>query len=456
MDRIELTQRISQLAQQRRDIRDDHARIAALRAAPARCEKELPELEGRHNFFSRKLARLTPEQEGEYTRLRERIDTLHQERSAMGFFQFGSRSRNSSELKSCQKRCKEIEEYRSFSSILTSVDQELEAMRKLNQTALSDARKLAEQVWEAESDCTSQTRVCLNAIGTLSKEDSRQLALKAPSAWADLPMNLLYVLCHDPKSPLRAALSPSQKVMLCAHNHHPFTMGKHRWQVVCANPHRALLLCMDPVCPKSAFHDRTGEVTWETSNARSVLNGSFLQGFTDEERSHILNYEETGSKVFLLSLEEAQRYLTQEQLAFDLGWWLRDALPLNKDLDTAPLVHCIDLAGQKQLERSISDAPFYMNLPTKYNFSLCYRPAMWVSVTPESDDTTWGNMWLHSRNGEVSFRGAWKSTISPWVRDCGYRSPSDANSGYLLPSSTYTSPDYISYDPLHHIDYGDI
>ncbi|MCL2767349.1 MAG: DUF6273 domain-containing protein, partial [Synergistaceae bacterium] len=115
----------------------------------------------------------------------------------------------------------------------------------------------------------------------------------------------------------------NQAIMAC-----PFQVGAviqfggYDWRVLDVQDNRALILS-DKIIEKRAYHNIGGNIIWEVCDLRSYLNGEFLQKFTAEDQERIVEtrinnpdnlwYGVTGGndttdKVFLLSLEEADRY----------------------------------------------------------------------------------------------------------------------------------------------------
>ena len=98
--------------------------------------------------------------------------------------------------------------------------------------------------------------------------------------------------------------------------------GNYKWRVLDVQDDKALLIAED-VIEMRPYNAQDKVVTWETCDLRKYLNGEFLQKFTAEERGKIaetpirnadnLWYGEKGGndtvdKIFLLSLEEVDRY----------------------------------------------------------------------------------------------------------------------------------------------------
>ncbi len=111
-----------------------------------------------------------------------------------------------------------------------------------------------------------------------------------------------------------------------------------RWIVVKKEKNRTLLLSADGIC-RRPYNKQYIDVTWETCTLREWLNGDFYSdAFTEEEKKRILLTEvrnednprwntpggnDTEDRVFLLSLREAEEWLTQIERRNGAWWWLR-------------------------------------------------------------------------------------------------------------------------------------
>ena len=125
-----------------------------------------------------------------------------------------------------------------------------------------------------------------------------------------------------------------------------FIFSGCKWRVLEVQADRALIVSLI-IFEKLPYNNENTDVTWETCTLRKYLNGEFLQRFTAEEQSKIIEvnitnngnlwYETTDSintddKVFLLSIEEADRYFGNSgdyqnkcRKTFDNRKWTMDA-----------------------------------------------------------------------------------------------------------------------------------
>lgn len=145
------------------------------------------------------------------------------------------------------------------------------------------------------------------------------------------------------------------------------------------------------------YHFQNAEVTWETCTMREWLNGDFYNNaFTDEERALIPlstvtadpnpmfktpTGNDTEDYVFLLSIDEAERYFEKDSARVceptaharargagvyqgkSVWWWLRSPGMDNRDGALVGVVGQINCVGFFEIE-----------------FGYCARPAMWVQI----------------------------------------------------------------------------
>ncbi|MCR5137090.1 MAG: leucine-rich repeat protein [Oscillospiraceae bacterium] len=126
----------------------------------------------------------------------------------------------------------------------------------------------------------------------------------------------------------------------------------------------ALLIAEKPVCEKD-YNDQWADTTWEQCSLRAWLNGEYYEKtFSEEEKAAILECElknpdkprwgtkggnDTRDRVFLLSIEEAQKYFKDDRdRAAGSSWWLRSpglisrlAASVNSDGSI-----CVDVNGR--------------------------------------------------------------------------------------------------------------
>ena len=154
--------------------------------------------------------------------------------------------------------------------------------------------------------------------------------------------------------------------------------GPCEWLVLEREGDRALLIAGDAVLKGTRYHGSMESVTWETSDLRVFLNGDFLDGFSSDERTRILEsvqtdhgnpkFENTGGsdttdRVFCLSAKQAKDLMTEGQRKASCNWWLRT--PGYVSLHAA----CVfgDMGG------------VYLDGYLVNHDSFGVRPALWVS-----------------------------------------------------------------------------
>ena len=117
--------------------------------------------------------------------------------------------------------------------------------------------------------------------------------------------------------------------------------GDERWRAleVDREAETAILIAEESVCDK-AYHDKTENVTWEQCSLRKWLNEEYYEKtFSEEEKAAIQECElknpdnpkygtkggnDTRDRVFLLSIDEAERYFKDDMdRATGSWWWLR-------------------------------------------------------------------------------------------------------------------------------------
>lgn len=99
--------------------------------------------------------------------------------------------------------------------------------------------------------------------------------------------------------------------------------GGYSWRVLDTEDDHALLITEYVIEDRRQYNKEFVNTTWETSYLRTYLNGKFLQTFSKEEQEDILETQistlgnvwydidggnDTQDKIFVLSLEEADRY----------------------------------------------------------------------------------------------------------------------------------------------------
>jgi len=121
------------------------------------------------------------------------------------------------------------------------------------------------------------------------------------------------------------------------------SFGNYKWRVLDVQGGEALIITED-VIEKRPYNEKYSDVTWETCELRKYLNKKFLRKFTKEQQGQIIEKRipnprnlwygtkggnNTSDKIFLLSLEEADKYfgdsgdyLNERRKKYDNGTWI--------------------------------------------------------------------------------------------------------------------------------------
>ena len=128
----------------------------------------------------------------------------------------------------------------------------------------------------------------------------------------------VFPMWRHPCAPL---LAPNKDTYMIAGSTIKF--GNYGWRVLDVQGDRALIFCNE-VIQTQKYHERFEAVSWKECSLRRYLNGDFYNSFNNEEQSQILEShisndknpwfdieggEDTRDKIFLLSIEEAVKYL---------------------------------------------------------------------------------------------------------------------------------------------------
>jgi len=164
--------------------------------------------------------------------------------------------------------------------------------------------------------------------------------------------------------------------------------GEWDWRILDVQGNKALLIT-ENVIETRPYNEEGTAVTWETCTLRTYLNGEFLEKFSARDRKMILLtqnnnpdnpwYEKgkgcgkTDDKVFLLSIEEGEKYFgngqhNEERMArFNndrIMWWLRSP------------GHSQNYAAYIMDDGHV---PILGLIVSNYNGGL--RPALWLKLT---------------------------------------------------------------------------
>lgn len=196
----------------------------------------------------------------------------------------------------------------------------------------------------------------------------------------------------------------------------PIHFGGRDWNVLHVKRDKALLLLRDSyTCPKyypekrgwekepkaaNAFHRGDSiRVTWETSEARKILNNDFIQSLHLKHDEKILSGH-NGDKAFCLSKSEVEQYLAPRQRRVEGAWWLRDTEYYrgNEYTEAHTDVYYVDMFGKIDYNYSSWE------ISRSGVQNMCFRPALWVELPYDSLDKEW-----NEENIDVNCKGMWTS-----------------------------------------------
>ena len=186
--------------------------------------------------------------------------------------------------------------------------------------------------------------------------------------------------------------------------------GGISWLVLDGDEEKLLLLAENVLCLKK-YNDKFEETTWEGSSIRKYLNEEFLERFSSEEKSRILesviknngnigctwydseDIEDTTDKVFLLSVSEVVKYLgdggkfkiKDKNASFFIDDGFNESR-IGKYIDGSPSRWYLrtagnfpDLVATVTVDGKVSLTGDFVNRESSKLFKVGVRPAMWVS-----------------------------------------------------------------------------
>ncbi|MDR2577884.1 MAG: GNAT family N-acetyltransferase [Chitinispirillales bacterium] len=180
--------------------------------------------------------------------------------------------------------------------------------------------------------------------------------------------------------------------------------GGRNWRVLDVQDGKALLLS-ERVMEMRRYHEKYEDTTWADCTLRQYLNETFYNTFSEADRSRILETQlsnknnpwfgtnggrDTADKIFLLSVEEAVKYLGDSGACKNRNPNAKYAI--NDDFNDARRAISSDSQSVSWWLRSPGLSPDFASAVTEEGFlGICgdfvnrgsvvgYRPAMWVSV----------------------------------------------------------------------------
>lgn len=182
--------------------------------------------------------------------------------------------------------------------------------------------------------------------------------------------------------------------------------GANEWLVLDKQNGKVLLISKDCLDTKP-YNEEYEPVTWETCTLRQWLNGEFINGaFAEKEKALICDTylqnpdnpkegtdggNDTTDKVFLLSIDEAEKYFdntvarragaTDYAIANGIGmtgsggsyWWLRSPGSVNDRAASVSYDGYVEESGER-----VNGTDYTFNGYIDVNYGV--RPAIWVNI----------------------------------------------------------------------------
>ncbi|MCC8111507.1 MAG: DUF6273 domain-containing protein [Ruminococcus sp.] len=116
--------------------------------------------------------------------------------------------------------------------------------------------------------------------------------------------------------------------------------GGYEWLVLKKYDDHMLVILEDVLEQERPYHVKREFITWEECTLRKWLNEDFYNTFTPEEQARILETHlenpndvdwhreggnDTDDKIFLLSLNEVEEYMTKSERNDENWWWVRSS-----------------------------------------------------------------------------------------------------------------------------------
>lgn len=202
---------------------------------------------------------------------------------------------------------------------------------------------LESKIWDYKAEIQAfEIRTKINEYKQNRKKYSNVIYTEARKYYDTLPIKsyLLFNLTKDYKDSKRYLANLSNLFAVGKKIH----LGNYNWLILKREQDMVLLIA-DEIIETKKYNEQYVDVTWENCSLRQYLNDEFLNNFSDLEKgaiAYVMNFNMNNSylfydtpggkatfdKVFLLSIEEAEPYLSSENdiLAtynYNTYWWLR-------------------------------------------------------------------------------------------------------------------------------------
>ena len=114
--------------------------------------------------------------------------------------------------------------------------------------------------------------------------------------------------------------------------------GGYEWLILKKYDDHMLVILEDLLEQSRRYQENYEAITWEECTLRKWLNKDFYNTFTPKEQARIMETHlenpdnkkcgtkggnDTTDKIFLLSLDEAEEYMTADERSVNSWWWLR-------------------------------------------------------------------------------------------------------------------------------------
>ncbi len=220
-----------------------------------------------------------------------------------------------------------------------AIQQQIEALRvQLN--AVSNEKEVIEQ--EKES---LEKKIRTMTVQYQSECEKEKVSYVEP---LQKTKNELLEKAENEKSVIKTEMKKNKQLLLSlVKKSDIITFGKYDWIVLDITNDMAFIITED-IIEERAYNEEYEGTTWEDCTLRKYLNGTFYNSFSEEEQLMIAETavtnpdnskygtdggNDTTDKIFLLSLEEAEEYMTEDERTASSWWWLRS--PGNNQLYAA-------------------------------------------------------------------------------------------------------------------------
>ncbi len=387
--------------------------------------------------------------------LEREIENLHSEYEGLGIFAM-KRKRVIRELLPEKKAA--LEEAKKNVALREKFEKESQRFARWSELESKHQAELKSNIEAVSQQISVLTAAIEKGVSALLEMPDEVLSYLLPKIGADmayLPTAILENGLTEDTVAYMKELPVQKQVRLLYQYDTPIHFGGREWNVLRVQEDKALLLLRDGyTCPKyyrekygweekpsaeNAFHrGDSSSVTWETSEARKILNKEFLTSLHLKATEKILpGY--MNDKVFCLSKSEVEQYLGPRQRRVEGAWWLRDTeyvrgceyYEARTDVFYVSMHGSIDKTKSSMLVNNGRDGQ-----------SMCFRPALWIELPYDSFDEEWNEEII-----DVNCKGMWTSENS-------YSRSSISFGSFMESQSRSQSGGFTDNDAWHAITSG--